>query len=113
MATVLFFQLIEHNWPTVAIFALAMFNGLCASVLLETIILRRGGMGWRTALQTAMGMSFISMLAMETAMNVADVAITGGARLTLTSVPVMLAAGFVAPWPYNYWRLKKYGQSCH
>jgi len=24
-----------------------------------------------------------------------------------------LVAGFLAPWPYNYWRLKRYGQSCH
>lgn len=113
MGTVLFFQLIEHSWPTAAVFALAMANGLAASVALETFILRRGGMALRVAFKTAMGMSFISMLGMETAMNLTDYFITGGARLTPLSVPAMLAAGFVAPWPYNYWRLKKYGVSCH
>jgi hypothetical protein len=25
----------------------------------------------------------------------------------------MLLAGFLTPWPYNYWRLKKYNASCH
>ena len=113
MGTVLFFQLSGIPWPTVWIFALAMVNGLVASVLLETIILRHGGFPWAAALKTAMGMSFVSMVGMEAAMNITDYAITGGARLTLLSVPLMLAAGFVAPWPYNYWRLKKFGKSCH
>ncbi|MGI9306830.1 MAG: DUF4396 domain-containing protein [Gammaproteobacteria bacterium] len=113
MATVFFFQSIEHGWTTVAVFALAMFNGLLTSVALETFILRRGGMALPAAFKTAMGMSFISMLAMETAMNLADFLITGGARITPLSAPVMLIAGFLAPWPYNYWRLKKYGKACH
>ena len=113
MATVLFFQNINHSWSTAAVFALAMFNGLLASVVLETCILRRGGMLWHRAFKTAMGMSFISMLAMETAMNLTDFAVTGEARLTLVSVPLMLIAGFITPWPYNYWRLKKHGRACH
>ncbi len=113
MGTVLFFQSIEHVWTAAAVFSLAMFNGLLTSIILETIILRRGGMAFAVAFKTAMGMSFISMLAMETAMNLADFLITGGARLTPLSVPAMLAAGFITPWPYNYWRLKKYGKSCH
>lgn len=113
MGTVFVFQIIEHSWPTLWVFALAMFNGLLASICLETFILHRGGMAWRVAFKTAMGMSFISMLGMETAMNLTDYLVTGGARLTLVSVPLMLAAGFIAPWPYNYWRLKKYGRACH
>jgi len=28
-------------------------------------------------------------------------------------VPIMLVAGFIAPCPYNYWRLKKYDLACH
>ena len=63
-----------------AVFALAMLNGLLASIALETFILRRGGMRLPEAFRTAMGMSFISMLAMETAMNLTDYFITGGAR---------------------------------
>ncbi|MDC3174752.1 DUF4396 domain-containing protein, partial [Candidatus Pelagibacter sp.] len=27
--------------------------------------------------------------------------------------PIMLLVGFLTPWPYNYWRLKKFGINCH
>ena len=39
--------------------------------------------------------------------------LTGGAVLTWWVVPIMLAAGFVTPLPYNYWRLKALGKACH
>jgi hypothetical protein len=67
----------------------------------------------KSALQTALGMSFISMIAMEASMNIVDVLLTGGAELNIWVVPIMLIAGFLTPWPYNYWRLKKYNASCH
>ena len=38
---------------------------------------------------------------------------TGGAILNLWIVPLMLLVGFLTPWPYNYWRLKKFGMACH
>ena len=63
----------------------------------------------RTAFRTALGMSLISMLSMEIAMNLVDIWLTGGAKLTPWVVPVMLIAGFITPLPYNYWRLKKVG----
>ncbi|NBR39161.1 MAG: DUF4396 domain-containing protein, partial [Alphaproteobacteria bacterium] len=53
------------------------------------------------------------MVAMELAMNVVDVALTGGAKLTWWVIPVMLMAGFLTPLPYNYWRLKALGKACH
>jgi hypothetical protein len=67
----------------------------------------------RLAFKTAIGMSMISMIAMEVAMNVVDVALTGGAKLTFWVIPIMLLAGFLAPLPYNYWRLKALGKACH
>jgi len=70
-------------------------------------------MAIRLAFKTAIGMSFISMIAMEFAMNLTDVLLTGGALLTWWVIPFMLLAGFVTPLPYNYWRLKKYGVACH
>jgi nucleoside recognition membrane protein YjiH len=91
---------------------LAIINGILTSILLETVILARQ-MPLNLALKTAAGMSLISMVAMEAAMNLVDVAITGGAKLTLFVVPIMLLAGFLAPLPYNYWRLKALGKSCH
>ena len=70
-------------------------------------------MGFKQALTTALGMSLISMISMEVAMNLTDYLITGGAVLNLTVIPIMLLAGFITPLPYNYWRLKKYNKSCH
>ena len=110
--TIAYFQFMGIIWPVFAIMILAMANGLITSILLETFILSKQ-MGLRNAFKTATGMSFISMVAMETAMNITDVVLTGGAMLTPEVVIPMLIAGFLTPWPYNYWRLKKYGQSCH
>ena len=97
---------------TTSIMTLAIINGLITSVALETFILSKQ-MSFREALKTALGMSFISMIAMEIAMNITDVILTGGAILTWWAMPIMLLVGFLTPWPYNYWRLKKYNESCH
>ena len=70
-------------------------------------------MQFKQAINTAIGMSLISMLAMETAMNLTDFLIMGGAILVWWIIPIMLIAGFVTAWPYNYWRLKKFNISCH
>jgi NADH:ubiquinone oxidoreductase subunit H len=67
----------------------------------------------KEAFKVAIGMSLISMIAMEASMNIVDFLLTGGAMLTWWVIPIMLLAGFLTPWPYNYWRLKKHGQACH
>ena len=92
---------------------LAIFNGLLTSILLETFILLKQKFSFRDAIKTAFGMSFISMISMEIAMNLTDYFLTGGAILTWWVIPLMLLAGFLTPWPYNYWRLKKFDISCH
>ena len=92
--------------------ALAIINGLLTSIILETFILLKQ-MTFSKAIKTALGMSFISMISMEVAMNLADVILTGGAKLTWWVIPIMLTVGFLTPLPYNYWRLKKYNVSCH
>ena len=111
-STILYFQLNPSDWTTMSIMMLAMMNGLLTSIALETYILTKQ-MDIKSALQTALGMSFISMIAMEASMNIVDVLLTGGAELNIWVVPLMLIAGFLTPWPYNYWRLKKYNASCH
>ena len=111
--TIAFFQISGIAWPVIAIMILAIINGLLTSILLETVILVRGGMAFVASFKTAVGMSMVSMIAMEMAMNLSDWLLTGGAVLTWWVIPVMLAAGFVTPWPYNYWRLKKFGKACH
>jgi hypothetical protein len=111
--TILFFQMTKIPFPTFGIMALAMVNGLITSIILETIILMRQNFTFSKALHTALGMSFISMLSMELAMNATDYFLTGGAILVWWVIPIMLAVGFVTPWPYNYWRLKKFNQACH
>ena len=112
LGTILFFQVTGIPWPVLAIMTLAIINGLLTSIALETFILSRQ-MGLRDAFRTAIGMSMISMVSMEVAMNVTDVLLTGGAKLTWWVVPIMLFAGFITPLPYNYWRLKALGKSCH
>ncbi len=110
--TILYFQINAINWPTLSIMILAIINGLITSIILETIILSRQ-MTIKIAFQTALTMSFISMLAMEIAMNSVDWLILGEAKLVWWIVPIMLLAGFLTPWPYNYYRLKKYNIDCH
>ena len=110
--TILYFQLNAINWPTLSIMILAIINGLITSIILETIILSRQ-MTIKIAFQTALTMSFISMLAMEIAMNSVDWLILGEAKLVWWIVPIMLIVGFLTPWPYNYYRLKKYNIACH
>ena len=112
LGTILFFQLTGIPWPVLAIMTLAIVNGLLTSIALETVILSRQ-MPLPLAFRTAIGMSLISMIAMEAAMNVTDVILTGGAMLNWWVVPIMLVAGFVTPLPYNFWRLKALGKACH
>ena len=111
--TILFFQLTQIPFPILAIMILAIINGLITSIILETIILIKQGFSFNGALKTALGMSLISMLSMEIMMNLTDYLLTGGAILTWWVVPIMLIVGFLTPWPYNYWRLKKFGIACH
>ena len=111
--TILFFQLTQIPFPILGIMILAIINGLLTSIMLETYILMRQSFNFKSAIKTAFGMSFISMLSMEIAMNLTDYILTGGAMLTWWIVPIMLTVGFLTPWPYNYWRLKKFGIACH
>lgn len=98
---------------------LATIAGLCTSILLETILLRvREKFNWALALQTALSMSFISMVAMELAMNTSDFMMTGGKAafgnpMYWMALAVSLVVGFLAPLPYNYYKLKKYNKACH
>ena len=93
------------------IMTLAIINGLITSIILETIILSKQ-MNIKEAFNTATGMSLISMISMEVAMNIVDVVFAGGV-LVWWVIPIMLIAGFIAPLPYNYYRLKKYNLACH
>jgi len=112
--TIYFFQVTQNPWSfsVLNIMILAIINGLITSIMLETFILSKQ-MKLQEAFKTAIGMSLVSMISMEVAMNVVDVLLTGGAMLTLWVMPIMLMAGFITPLPYNYFRLKKYGKACH
>ena len=111
--TILFFQLTKIPFPVLGIMTLAIANGLITSIILETIILIKQNFNFNNAFKTAIGMSFISMISMEVAMNLTDYLLTGGAMLTWWVIPIMLIVGFLTPLPYNYWRLKKFGIDCH
>lgn len=91
---------------------LAVCNGLITSIFLETLILLKQ-MIFKKALQTAMGMSLISMIVMEITMNMLDWILIGEAKIVIWIIPIMLISGFLSALPYNYWKLKKYKLSCH
>ncbi len=96
----------------------AIVAGLATSVALETWWLVRRGRAIGEAITMALSMSFVSMVAMETAMNLVDLGLTGGnrAHLSVSAYLGILAlgevAGFLVPWPYNAWRLQ-HGRTCH
>ena len=105
-----------EKWSAIWLFylLLPLINGLITSIMLETAILIRDQMDFKNALSTALGMSFISLLMMEIAMLITDLLFTKGeVGLMPIAIPFMLIVGFLTPWPYNYWRLKKYGMACH
>ena len=110
--TILFFQLNNFDISTLNIMIIAIINGLITSILLETFILSKQ-MKIIVAFKTALTMSFVSMISMEISMNLIDYILLGSAKLNFWIIPIMLLAGFLTPWPYNYWRLKKYNISCH
>ena len=110
--TILFFQYSEYDLAIQYIMILAIINGIITSIILETIILSFT-QPLNIAFKTAIGMSIISMIGMEFAMNLVDYLMTGGAMITFYTIIPMLLAGFITPLPYNYYRLKKFNQSCH
>ncbi|RAQ50689.1 hypothetical protein AFGD_002725 [Aspergillus flavus] len=100
--------------------AVSMASGMTTSIILETILLRRGvdQLSWPMAARTAMGMSMVSMVAMEAAENIVDYHLTGGVVALgdpkfWMAAAVSMTAGYLAPLPYNYHHLKKYGKACH
>ena len=110
--TILFFQMSDFNVSALVIMSLAIVNGIITSIALETVILLRQ-MVLSAALKTALGLSLISMISMELSMNIVDLILVGGAKLTIWVIPIMLFAGFITPLPYNYWQLKFHGRACH
>ena len=114
LGTIYLFQVFGWTWSPIFIMVLAMINGLITSVFLETIVLMTQKIAFRIAVSTALGMSFLSMLSMELAMNITDFVLAGGeAQIKLDYLPLILFFGFITPWPYNYWRLKALDEACH
>lgn len=116
---VFFLQAFYPETPMMWQMILAIIAGLCTSIILETILMKtRENFGWLEAFKTALGMSFISMVAMELAMTSTDFMITGGKAAFgdpmywLALVPALII-GFLVPLPYNYYKLKKFNQACH
>lgn len=104
---------ILSNHPIVA-------AGISTSIILETALMHWGkdSLPWKNAVQTATGMSMISMLAMEMTENVVDYGLTGGSVdfesvYFWSAATIAMGAGFLVPLPYNYFRLRKYNRACH
>jgi hypothetical protein len=114
---------LQSFYPTMgmgSIMAISMASGLATSITLETLLLRYGKdrLILATALKTALGMSLVSMLSMEAVSNMVDYHLTGGVvafndPAFWGAALLSMAAGYLAPLPYNYVRLRKYGKACH
>ena len=94
--TILFFQLSKIPFPVLGIMILAIINGLLTSIMLETYILMKQKFDFISALKTACGMSFISMVSMEISMNATDYFLTGGAHANLVG-----STYYVNSWFFN------------
>ena len=109
--TILYFQLYTNIDSIMLIMPIAILNGIVTSIILETVLLLKS-MTLKEAFKTAIGMSLISMISMELAMNFTDIFLEGALVLSFSSIIPVLIIGFIVPWPYNYWRLVKYNKSC-
>ena len=103
---------IRDSYSVLTVMGLAIIMGLITSIILETFILLKD-YNFKDALKIAIGMSLISMIGMEVAMNSVDFMLNGKAVINLETLVPVLLAGFITPLPYNYWRLKKFGIACH
>lgn len=118
-ATVTGFALLRPQTSFAVVMPLAMAAGITTSMMLETLLLHlKEGLGWHESLRTALSMSLLSMLAMELAENTTDYMLTGGKvppsePFYWAALGISLAAGFLVPFPYNYYKLKRYGKACH
>lgn len=116
---IVYAQSVGLRWSMFAIMGVAILCGLATSIMLETAILKfREKFSWKLAFQTALSMSFLSMLAMELAENATDYWLTGGMvppsePFYWVALAIALLAGFLVPLPYNYWKLKKFNKACH
>lgn len=118
-AMVVFLQHFYPATPMALQMALSVVMGLLTSITLETTLLHyRESLLWPAAFRMAISMSFLSMVAMEIAMDTTDFLITGG-KMSLTNPAYWLAfipaalMGFLVPLPYNYYQLKKHNKACH
>ncbi|CEJ05117.1 hypothetical protein RMCBS344292_19065 [Rhizopus microsporus] len=109
---------LQMHHPTLSP-AITTAASMVCCISLETVLLQRTmKVPYPAAFKTAMGMSFVSMLAMELTENVVDWHLMGGQvvlndpKFWMAAI-VSAAAGYVVPLPYNYWRLKALGKSCH
>lgn len=116
--TIIVAQIYFPNAAILPVMGLAMVNGLITSVLMETAILHfREHFSWGRGLNMAFTMSFLSMIVMELAENATDYFLTNGTvppsdPWYWISLLFSLGAGFVVPLPYNYYKFKKYHQTC-
>ncbi|MGC3960332.1 MAG: DUF4396 domain-containing protein [Verrucomicrobiota bacterium] len=119
LAVMLYMQANHPHAPMLLTMGLATAAGLVTSILFESSMLHwREGFRWRAAFTTAFSMSFLSMVGMELAANATDFMLTGG-RVPFsdpfywTALAISVGAGFLAPLPYNYWKFKQHGKTCH
>ena len=79
--TILYFQIYTEVKSILIIMPIAIINGIITSIFLETLLLLRS-MNFKYAIKMATGMSLISMISMEFAMNITDIILEGSLVLS-------------------------------
>ena len=79
---ILYFQYFTQINSIMIIMPIAIISGIATSIFLETILLLKT-MVFKEAFKTATGMSLISMISMELAMNFTDIFLEGALVLSL------------------------------
>jgi hypothetical protein len=115
----IYLQMYHPGTSPMTMMILAMIAGICTSIALETLILmKKEEFGLKKAFTTALNMSLVSMIAMELSMNITDYGFTGFDTSPATiffwvAIALSTVVGYLVPLPYNYYKIKKHGKSCH
>ena len=88
LGTIFYFQNVVHSFSALSVMLMAIIAGLLTSIALETFILLKD-FNFKDALKIALGMSLISMIGMEIAMNSVDFILNKVLIINVTNTPIM------------------------
>ena len=101
------------GWGKAATIALSVGLAFVFGILLATLRIRRGGLGWGRAVRIAVAAEFLSITTMEVVNNAIVLGVPGALDAGLAdplfwgSLAVALAVAFVVTLPVNAWLISR------